>query len=895
MRHPSDIIGNEKRVLARLLGGAYSTEHAGDWIGPYQLIERLGEGGFGIVWRAEQTDPVQREVALKVIKRGMDTAQVLARFDHERQALASMDHPCIAAMLDAGASVDGQPYFAMELVPGQTITQWCERHRSPIHERLRLFNQVCYAVNHAHQKGVIHRDLKPSNILVTCIDTLPTPKIIDFGIAKAMRASTLAELTMLTHADEVIGTPLYMSPEQIDGSHIIDTRSDIYSLGVLLYELLTGGPPFESATSVTSNLDALKRSIREDRPVNPGTLVRARRRLEGETPAISPPFDSSMPNYSVDLDWIVIRALEKDPAHRYQTAMDLAEDVARFLAQEPIEARPPKFSYIAGRWIKRHRTIFIAACAVVFAMVTGTIVSLRQAKLARTAQALAEAQTEIAHAAEIRATENEARATREAIRAQKSTAFLTELLDRVATEIDRGRNPEALKLALADSEKHIASLGNDTRLQLQLLERVAGIYRRIGETRQLIPLLKAASEMSARISGPESETAFKAELDYLKMLRDHGDRSKVPPLVLALRTRMEAAGQRGSRLWFEVQRALVQSWLKLKKGDKALVEADEAIAEAEQQQLSASQLFGMQLNRVAALELESHFDMAETLLDQIQRDAAKRRHAEHIEEAEKALLHLLRSKKDFATASALMRQQLPALAAKHGERSPQMLEKLCELSASERDGRQTYQAITHAQAALEIARDRPADRLGLFLSLMALATAEAGAGRTTESSEHAQEALKHARDAGDNAQVESALEHLGHLHRDAQRYEEALDWFRQRAKLVISNHASTKDVVEALKNVCSTATKLRLRHEAMEAAQQAWNHLKTDPGLIEDKSFAAAIAQHAVHCFRMLRNASGGAPEPADMDAWIQLMDPSNPDVLSILRGRQESASEPLK
>ena len=326
-----------------------------------------------------------------------------------------------------------------------------------------------------------------------------------------------------------------------------------------------------------------------------------------------------------------------------------------------------------------------------------------------------------------------------------------------------------------------------------------------------------------------------------------------------------------------------------------MAEADAAMNEAVVQKLSKNSLFSIQLRSVEALELAGEFDRAEQLLEHMRRDAAEQKNVEHVEIAEDALLHVLWSKKDFAQASALIRKQLPDVAARFGPQSPELLDKLCALSDSENDAGQQEQAIEHAQSALQIARSRPEERHGLFRSLMALATAEGAAHRTEDASAHAQEALKHARDAGNNSQIESALDHLGHLYRTAGRYDDALGWFQQRAELVISTHASTKDVVEALKNICSTCTKLSRRPEAMQAAQQMWDRMKTDPALIEDKEFSAGIAKHAVHSFRMLRNSIGAAPEPPDMDAWLQLVDPKDSDVQSILRGRQMNHANPPK
>lgn len=333
-------------------------EIAGDHIGSYVLCEVLGKGGFGNVWRAEQTEVVRREVALKVIKLGMDTTQVLRRFDQERQTLAALDHPNITTMLDAGVSPDGRPYFAMELVRGGPITHWCDAHNAPLPERLRLFIQVCKAVQHAHDRGILHRDLKPTNILVTEIDGRPVPKIIDFGIAKALHASTLDDLTTLTQGDQMVGTPLYMSPEQIGGTGELDGRADVYALGILLYELLTGEMPFDTGTVQAGGIVAMKRLLLETNPERPSTRVR-RRTTAAHKRTTEPKTRLSV--LPADLDWITMRALEKDRQRRYTSAAELAADVQRHLDRQRVLARPPSATYAASRWIQRHRTACTAA------------------------------------------------------------------------------------------------------------------------------------------------------------------------------------------------------------------------------------------------------------------------------------------------------------------------------------------------------------------------------------------------------------------------------------------------------------------------------------------------------------------------------------------------------
>jgi len=355
-----------------------SSERPGDLIGAYKIREKLGEGGCGIVYVAEQTAPVRRRVALKVIKLGMDTRNVIARFEAERQALAMMDHPNIARVLDAGATETGRPYFVMELVRGIKITDYCDQNHLNTNQRLELFVQVCHAVQHAHQKGIIHRDIKPSNILVTLHDGVPVPKVIDFGIAKATEGR-LSDLTVYTELRQFIGTPAYMSPEQAEMSGLdIDTRTDIYSLGVLLYELLTGQTPFDAQELVKAGLDEMRHTIREREPERPSTRLSTMIGTELTTLAKRHGAEAPRLIHTIrgDLDWIVMKSLEKDRTRRFESASGLALDVQRFLRQEPIEARPPSGFYRFQKLVRRHKTAVAAAAAVLAALVLGLGASL---------------------------------------------------------------------------------------------------------------------------------------------------------------------------------------------------------------------------------------------------------------------------------------------------------------------------------------------------------------------------------------------------------------------------------------------------------------------------------------------------------------------------------------
>ena len=357
-----------------------ATERPGDRIGRYKLLQEIGEGGVGTVFMAEQEEPVRRRVALKVIKPGMDTKAVIGRFEIERQALALMDHPNIAKVLDAGTTEAGRPYFVMELVRGIRITDYCDQNHLPTRERLLLFIKVCQAIQHAHQKGIIHRDIKPSNILVTLHDGVPVPKIIDFGIAKAID-QRLTDKTVFTQFQAFIGTPAYMSPEQAEMSGLdIDTRTDVYSLGVLLYEMLTGKTPFDAQELLASGLDGMRRTLREREPVTPSilldTMLDAERTTTAQRQQSEPARLASL--IRGDLDWIVMKALEKDRTRRYDTASYLAMDVQRHLNDEPILARPPSRLYRFQKLVRRNKLAFAAASAFAAALVLGLAFSTWQ-------------------------------------------------------------------------------------------------------------------------------------------------------------------------------------------------------------------------------------------------------------------------------------------------------------------------------------------------------------------------------------------------------------------------------------------------------------------------------------------------------------------------------------
>ncbi|MCO6454383.1 MAG: SUMF1/EgtB/PvdO family nonheme iron enzyme [Pirellulaceae bacterium] len=536
------VAANQPELAPTLEQPPASGQEHSSRIGPYKLLQQLGEGGMGSVYLAEQDRPVKRRVALKVIKAGMDSARVIARFEQERQALALMDHPHIAKVLDAGTTDSGRPYFVMELVKGVAITDYCDRERLSVIQRLELFLPVCQAVQHAHQKGIIHRDLKPSNVIVALYDNRPVPKVIDFGVAKAMHQK-LTERTMFTEVGSIVGTLEYMAPEQAELNNLdIDTRADIYSLGVLLYQLLTGSPPLNAAQLRSVGFAEMLRLIREVEPPKPSTklltsvdlpAIAARRTLE-------PRRLTSV--VAGELDWIVMKALEKERNRRYETASALAFDIERFLANEPVLASPPSASYRLRKFCRRNKLVLAAATVVSVALLAGSMGTAWQAVLAsQEARRAAEAE---------RAAEENAARTRQVIE-----RFLIQIGD---DQWARVPGFEHLRVEMVEQAVHgyrqllarkpdDPALRNDAALALR---RAANLYRMMNRFEAALPLYDDSLKLQAALVAefPERDAYLvrlvDCQLDQANALqRVRGPAAAIPGYRQAYETARQARTQ----------------------------------------------------------------------------------------------------------------------------------------------------------------------------------------------------------------------------------------------------------------------------------------------------------------------------------------------------------------
>ncbi|MCZ6687997.1 MAG: serine/threonine-protein kinase [Planctomycetota bacterium] len=563
----ADPVPSELRYQHR---DARSFQEAPDRIGPYRIIRELGTGGMGVVYLAEQDEPLRRQVALKHIKLGMDTREVVARFDNERHALALMNHPHIAQVFEAGAAENGRPYFVMEYVDGMPVTEYCDQRRLGIPDRLALFRRVCDAVQHAHQKGVIHRDLKPSNILVTGENGGAAPKIIDFGVAKATN-QRIAEKTAFTELGRVLGTPEYMSPEQaVADIQDVDTRSDVYSLGVVLYELLVGVLPFDPQELRKLPYEEIRRRIREEEPPKPSTRISglgqngevASRRQRADT-------QSLVRLIRGDLDWITMKAMEKDPGRRYGTVSEFSADLDRYLQDEPVVARPPSAMYRMAKLVRRNKTKVTAAAFVAFALVAGTVVStwsLIEARVAlrekeqerqrtedekeKTREALVMAEEETA-AAQI----SWARAEREAEKQTRIRRFLVDMFGSARPE-DRGPNVKVIDVLKGAYRKIATEFADLPEIQSALHTTIANTYLTLAMHNEAERHALAAHDINRRIYGEDHPETAVPMRDLVTVYRGQGRLEEAEDLARKTLKKYRDALEGDDRLRLELQVAL---------------------------------------------------------------------------------------------------------------------------------------------------------------------------------------------------------------------------------------------------------------------------------------------------------------------------------------------------
>jgi eukaryotic-like serine/threonine-protein kinase len=505
--------------------------------GRYKLLEAIGEGGMGVVWAAEQTEPIKRRVALKLIKPGMDSRSVLGRFEAERQALAVMDHPNIAKVLDAGSTTDGRPYFVMELVKGTPITEFCDARRLTPKERLELFVPVCQAIQHAHMKGIIHRDIKPSNVLVALHDEIPVPMVIDFGVAKAV-GQQLTEKTIYTGFGALVGTPAYMAPEQATFNQLdIDTRADVYALGVVLYELLAGSPPIEAERLKKAAFDELLRIVRDEEPPRPSQRLstsQAKASIAATRRSEPTKLSELMKG---EIDWIVMKALEKDRTRRYETANGLAKDIQRYLNGDSVEACPPTFGYKLKKAYRRHRAAVLTASAFVFTGLVAVaimaylavratnsekaaLVALEQAEHQRKS---AEIALEDANVAREREAQQRSRADREASLAKATERFLVnELLEAGDPNLTGGKKvsvDEVLQRAAANVGK---AFGNQPEVEVGIRDTLARAFIRLGKTAAGREQATAGLALHRRLHGEGDWRTLAARNDLAEVLAEEG-------------------------------------------------------------------------------------------------------------------------------------------------------------------------------------------------------------------------------------------------------------------------------------------------------------------------------------------------------------------------------------
>lgn len=692
-------------------------EGPGTTIGPYQLLEQIGEGGFGMVFLAEQQHPIRRQVALKVLKPGMDTHRVVARFEAERQVLALMDHPNIARVLDGGETTSGRPYFVMDLVRGVPVTEFCDQNHFTVHRRLELFVSVCQAVQHAHQKGIIHRDLKPSNVLVTMPDGAPVVKVIDFGIAKAIDQK-LTDNTLFTNFAQLVGTPLYMSPEQAEmGGLDVDTRTDNYALGVLLYELLTGTTPFDRERLRAATFDEIRRIIREEEPARPSAHV-GNKTGGGDAAAANRQCDPKRLSLLLrgELDWIVMKCLEKDRARRYETANGLARDIQRYLNDEPVQACPPSSRYRLRKFLRRNKGPVTAAALVLMALLAGMAGTTWG--MIRAEQARSNALT--ARAAEARRAEGERQAKEELQKRLAQVEKGTEILAAVFRDLDpRTADKEGLTLSellarqLGAAARQLEGEAVGDPLVVAQLQHVLGIsLRELGQLDEAEGVLGKACRTRQRLLAADHLDIAATRHELAVLYRAQGNYDPAETLY------QEALAVRTARLGAEHAETLTtrhhQAILQWSRGEYSLAEAlHNEVLTVRTAKLGPDAPDTLTTQHWLALLYKSQFRFseAEALYQKVLAARTANLGADHLDTVgvKGDLAVLYRDRQKFGLAEQLLQEELKVRTAKQGPHHPETL------------------TCRHQLAILYHYQDQPVRAEALAKEVLELRTARLGA------------------------------------------------------------------------------------------------------------------------------------------------------------------------
>lgn len=736
-------------------------EAEGATFGQYRLLEKIGEGGMGEVWLAEQREPVRRRVAVKLVRAGMNTREVIARFESERQALALMDHPAIAKVFDAGVTPQGTPYFAMEYVAGVPITTYCDNHRLGTHERLQIFIRVCEGVQHAHQKAILHRDLKPSNILVTEVDGHPAPKIIDFGVAKALTQKLTAE-TLHTRVGALVGTPEYMSPEQaLSSGEDIDTRTDVYSLGIVFYELLAGVPPFEPHKF---SLDEFLRRLREEdaprpstklRTQDPGTLTEVAKKRQTEPPALSRQLRG-------DLDSIALKALEKDRARRYASPSEFAADIGRYLKNEAVLAVPPSVSYRARKFARRYRAGLATAAVLTLVLVAAAVVSIRQSIRANREAAVANAVNDFL--------QNDLLAQASAYR-QTGPGVKPDPDIKVRTALDRAAQSIGGKFK------------DQPEVEASIRETIARTYGDLGLYSQEEQQLEQALSLSQAALGAQNRKTLAIRVDLARADRDLGNLEECEKLAT-----------------------------------EAIQACRRALGPKDVQTIRAMALLG------ETLEFEIKYPQAEVVDREVlafnPRDDGPEGRAKL--EAMESLGSVYRKERKFAQAEAITRQALEIETRVWGPENPSTLDEMAELAAVDTDSGKYADAEEILRKVIDIRRRvQGPQSANLVLNMSDLALTYADDGKFEQAEPLDREALDlgHRILGPDHVYVLEAMDGLEALYAREGKFSQAVSLLQQGAAAAPENAGFQNDAAWAMLTVPDV--KARKPADALELAQKA--------------------------------------------------------------------------